>query len=259
MGSIAGWLLWLIVLVVPYLLFLKCLKIRSLFFRLALSLLVAPILIFVLGTSVIPKIQWLNMQFSLGDAYIGMYLSQCCLILSGVFGVIYIATLFTRSTQIKLTQQDVSNSKPHLSRVSLELWMAYFGLMLVSLPFGLFKEISALSSFQFIPALIVIVGLWGYLREQPFIRQNFWKSFFWVYTANLIVIILWMIFQGWQEVIQGTTSTLMIALITLVITVFSIPQLLALWRYGYCCHHIWEPISTITNTSDITSVTNSGK
>lgn len=261
MGSVVGWLTWVFGLILAYLFLEDILKLRSISLKGAVSFLLTPVFGCMFLLSGVLKSQLVDFEYNLGDAYIGIYLGIFFMFISGLFWIVYILESLTNNfknnqpqTQAELSVKAVKFT-PYGSKINLRSWRIYFWMLVVAQPISLIMDPSMVTIAELVLTIIVLAGFWGYLHSKPLIRRGFWKSIFCVNVIYLLTVTIWLTFTTLSKQLSGNTEQILI----LLITVFSIPQLLALWRYGYCCHHIWEPISTITNTSDITSVTNSGK
>ncbi len=113
----------------------------------------------------------------------------------------------------------------------MRLWKVYFWFcvfqLIMNFRSGYLSDITILDVVNWIVLTFGLIGLQGYIYKIKYFSERFWKMFFPAFFVWSITYLVWL----WS-VISPENQTLMVASIYGVIFILSIPQLIALYKYG---------------------------
>jgi hypothetical protein len=92
---------------------------------------------------------------------------------------------------------------------------------------GYLSDVAIIDVINWVVLTFGLIGLQGYVYKIKYFNEQFWKLFFPTFFLWALAYLVWL----WSA-ISPENQTVMVASIYAVIFILSVPQLIALYRYG---------------------------
>ena len=113
----------------------------------------------------------------------------------------------------------------------MRLWKVYFWFcvfqLIMNFRSGYLSDVAIFDVINWVVLTLGLIGLQGYIYKIKYFTDQFWRLFFPSFFIWSIAYLLWL----WS-VISSDSQTVIVAAIYGLIFILSIPQLIALYRYG---------------------------